>query len=154
MASVAAGLLMCRKLKDELEYFLVHPGGPYYQRKNEGWWSIPKGVPEAPEKDLLVVACREFHEETGITPLPPYLKLGFIRQKGGKTVHAWTFLGDWSPEQGIKSNNFEIEWPPASGRLQKFPEADKGAWMNFEEASRMIKDTQRPFLRIALDIFK
>lgn len=153
MASEAAGLLMCRKHQGELEYFLVHPGGPYYQKKNEGWWSIPKGIPEPNEKDMLAVACREFQEETGIVPSPPFFELGSIKQKGGKTVHAWAFIGDWSPEQGINSNEFEIEWPPASGRRQKFPEADKGAWMNLEEASHMIKDTQRPFLQTAQTIF-
>ena len=154
MTSQAAGLLMCRQGKDELEYFLVHPGGPYFQKKNEGWWSIPKGLPEENEKDMLVVACREFMEESGLVPSPPYHALGSVKEKGGKTVHAWAFIGNWSPADGIRSNAFEIEWPPKSGRLQKFPEADRAGWFNMEQATIMIKDTQLPFLHRAREIFR
>lgn len=143
---------MCRRMAGELEYFLVHPGGPYFQKKNEGWWSIPKGLPEGEQEELLHVACREFKEETGIIPLPPFYALGTIRQKGGKTVHAWAFMGSWSPEEGIVSNEFEIEWPPKSGSYKKFPEVDKAAWMNFEKASIMLHEDQLPFLKKAQEI--
>lgn len=153
MASIATGLLMCRAYQGRLEYFLVHPGGPFFQKKKEGSWTIPKGIPERNE-ELLHAACREFKEETGITPVPPYYALGSIKQKGGKTVHAWAFIGDWSPADGFVSNEFEMEWPPKSGRMQKFPEVDKAQWMDFELAAKMIKETQRPLLEKAHEVLK
>lgn len=148
MADVAAGLLMCRKIDQELEFFLVHPGGPYFVKKNEGWWSIPKGLPEGKE-ELLETAQREFEEETGIHPEPPFHELGTVKQKGGKIIHAWAFMGAWDPADGIVCNDFEIEWPPRSGQSKKFPEVDKAAWMKFDQAIKMIKDKQIPFLERA-----
>jgi predicted NUDIX family NTP pyrophosphohydrolase len=152
MASlIAAGLLMCKWDDDELLYFLVHPGGPFYMKKDEGVWSIPKGLPEATE-DLLSTAQREFHEETGLTSHPPYFPLGTITQKAGKIVHAWTFKGDWDPATGITCNTFTIEWPPRSGKMKEYPEQDRAAWMNFEKASRAIVREQIPLLERAKEI--
>jgi predicted NUDIX family NTP pyrophosphohydrolase len=148
---VAAGLLMCRWTDDSLEYFLVHPGGPFFAKKDTNVWSIPKGIPEEGEQ-LLETALREFKEETGITPTPPYFLLTPVKQKGGKRVHAWTFLGEWNPAQGIVSNTFKLEWPPKSGRFQEYPEQDRAAWMQLNDAKSAIRDVQVSFLEEALII--
>src|SRR5688572_17502083 len=129
----SAGLLMCRWYDGLLEYFLVHPGGPFFKNKDAGAWSIPKGLPDEGE-EMLKAAIREFIEETGINPTPPYYELSPIKQKNGKTVFAWTFLGDWDATTGIKSNLFKLEWPPKSGKFQEFPEQDRAAWMDLEKA--------------------
>ncbi len=142
---LAAGLLMCRSFNDVLKYFLVHPGGPFFKNKNLGVWSIPKGLPDGKE-DLLKTAQREFFEETGIKPEHPLMDIGFITQKGGKVVYAWTFLGTWEPEDGILSNKFAIVWPPGTGKMVEFREVDQGKWMNYSEASRHINPAQIPFL--------
>src|SRR5687768_17509367 len=117
---VACGLLMCRRQNGILQYFLVHPGGPFFKNKDAGVWSIPKGIPDEGE-DHLAAAIREFMEETALEPQPPYHPLPHVQQKGGKTVYAWTFLGEWDESQGIKSNTFSLEWPPKSGKFQEFP---------------------------------
>lgn len=153
MANIAAGLLMYRKKKGELEFFLVHPGGPFYVKKNEGVWSIPKGQPEDGE-DLLQTAQREFFEETGIKPSPPFQPLGSVKLKSGKIVHAWAFRGDWNPDQGIISNIFKIEWPPASKKFIDIPEVDRAEWMTLDKAVKMIHPVQVPFLRKAKEMFK
>lgn len=144
---------MCRFNNGELEYFLVHPGGPFFKNKDLNTWSIPKGLPEDGE-DLLTAAQREFREETGLLASPPFYALDSIKQKGGKTVFAWCFLGEWDPAQGIVSNTFELEWPPRSGRRQVFPEQDKAAWMNLERANMAIIEGQRPFLEKARHVLK
>ena len=144
--NIAAGLLMCKIEKGTLHFFLVHPGGPFFKNKDAGAWSIPKGIPESTEKDLLMIATREFLEETGITPSEPYEAIGHVQQKAGKIVHAWTFLGEWDPAAGIKSNTFPLEWPPKSGKFQQFPEMDKGAWFTYEEAISKINPAQVAFL--------
>jgi predicted NUDIX family NTP pyrophosphohydrolase len=138
---IASGLLMCRWNSDVLEYFLVHPGGPFFKNKDEGVWSIPKGLPE-PGEDLLTTAQREFTEETGLVATPPYHALSPVTQKAGKLVHAWTFLGDWNPSKGIVSNNFKTEWPPRSGKFQEFPEQDRAEWMTLETAKTHINPAQ------------
>lgn len=143
--SLAAGLLMCRLFNGILEYFLVHPGGPFFKNKDLGVWSIPKGLPEGTE-DLISVAQREFFEETGIRSVPPLIDIGFIKQKGGKVVHAWTFLGTWNQEDGISCNSFSLEWPPHSGRNVEFPEVDKAKWMVYSEAANQIIAEQILFL--------
>jgi len=148
MPPQTAGLLMCRKEKEELEFFLVHPGGPFYVKKNEGAWSIPKGLPEGNE-ELQLTAEREFFEETGITPVPPYQSLGNAKMKSGKVIHAWTFLGTWNPEDGIVSNHIEIEWPPRTGKKISIPETDRGEWMDFQKAKVMINSSQLVFLERA-----
>ncbi len=151
-SNVSAGLLMCRFNDNQLQFFLVHPGGPFFQNKNKGVWSIPKGIPEEGE-DLFVTAQREFREETGLHPAPPFHPLGQIKQKSGKIVHAWAFIGGWNPQDGTTSNYFEIEWPPRSGKRQRFPEQDKAEWMTLEKAKVYINPQQAPFLERALEIF-
>ena len=140
---ISCGLLMYR-IKPELQFFLVHPGGPFFKNKHEGSWTIPKGLP-LPNESLLDAAIREFKEETGIVPTGPYTELGHVVQKSGKVVYAWAFAGEWDGGK-VFSNEFEIEWPPRSGRKQKFPEVDKAAWYTHEEAIVMVNPAQRLFL--------
>src|SRR5688572_27207668 len=149
--NLAAGLLMCRVSEGVLQYFLVHPGGPFYKNKDAGVWSIPKGIPEEGE-DLIDTAQREFFEETGIKAIRPFHEIGTIKQKGGKEVHAWTFRGKWDPETGINCNNFSLEWPPRSGKMVDFPEVDKAMWMDYAKAIAMIISEQVPFLDRAATI--
>jgi predicted NUDIX family NTP pyrophosphohydrolase len=151
--NVAAGLLMCRKTPEALSFLLVHPGGPYFRNKEAGVWTIPKGLPEAGE-DLAETARREFFEETGIRPIPPFHDLGTVKQKSGKVVYAWAFLGAWDPVTGITCNEFTIEWPPRSGKRTSFPEVDKAEWMDFETAKKSILPEQIAFLERAAEIFK
>lgn len=128
-----------------MEVFLVHPGGPYYVRQDEGVWSVAKGL-VGPHEDLLVAAQRELREETGF-PLPPgpYVPLGRVVQRGGKVVEAWAVVADFDPAR-LVSNTFELEWPPRSGRAQAFPEVDRAAWYELEQAARKILPSQRPLL--------
>lgn len=153
MPQVAAGLLMLRKTQDEPEFFLVHPGGPFWAKKNEGAWSIPKGLVESGE-ELLDAAKREFKEETGIQPVEPFYLLGSVKLKSGKIIHAWAFLGEWNPADGITSNYIQVEWPPRSKKFISIPEADRGEWMTYEKASAMINPNQLPFLSRATNLFK
>ncbi len=136
---------MYRFQKDLLQIFLVHPGGPFFARKDAGVWTIPKGEPEQ-EETLEETARREFEEETGIAPATSLIPLGLIKQKGGKTVHAWAFAGEWNPEVGLQGNTFELEWPPRSGRKQHFPEVDRAAFFTPDEARQKIIAAQIPFL--------
>ena len=130
----------------QLEVFLAHPGGPFFKNKDDGHWSIPKGEIEAGE-DLLVAARREFKEEVGIDPwCGDFLELGSVRQKGGKIVHAWAFQGDCDESRPLQSNTFELEWPPLSGRIQRFPEIDRVAFFTVPEARKKLKEAQHPFL--------
>jgi predicted NUDIX family NTP pyrophosphohydrolase len=128
-----------------LEVFLAHPGGPFFARKDAGHWTIPKGEIE-PGEELLAAAVREFKEETGIEAHGPFLHLGSIKQRGGKTVHAWAFAGDWDGSTPITSSLMSLEWPPGSGRVQHVPEIDRARFFALAEARRRIKDTQCPFL--------
>lgn len=148
--NISAGLLMYRQADDELAFFLAHPGGPYFIGKDEGWWTIPKGLPEAGE-ELLETALREFREETGIEPQPPYIPLGEIKQKGGKWVHAWAFKGNWHEEKGFRCNTFKVEWPYKSGKWQEYPEIDRVGWFSYEEACRKINAAQVPLLDALLN---
>jgi predicted NUDIX family NTP pyrophosphohydrolase len=127
-----------------LEVFLVHPGGPFWTAKDEGAWSIPKGLIESGE-DNFATAKREFEEETSIHPSEPFIGLGEIRQKSGKRIMAWAFerSGD---APSIKSNSFSIEWPPRSGLKKDFPEIDKGEFFALPEARRKINQAQAQFL--------
>jgi predicted NUDIX family NTP pyrophosphohydrolase len=134
-ASVSAGLLLYRRAGGRLEVFLAHPGGPFWQRKDTGAWTIPKGAIE-PGESPLAAACREFQEETGLAPQGPFLELGSIRQKAGKVIHAWAWEGDADPA-AIRSNSMETEWPRGSGRMISFPEVDRCAW--FEPAAARIR---------------
>jgi predicted NUDIX family NTP pyrophosphohydrolase len=135
---------MYRYRDEALEVFLVHPGGPFWARKDPGAWSIPKGEHRADE-DPLAAACREFREETGLTAEGPFRALIEIRQKGGKYVQAYAFEGDADP-RAIRSNTFTMEWPPRSGQQQEFPEVDRAAWFGLEEAREKILAGQRPLL--------
>lgn len=129
----------------KVEVLLVHPGGPFWAKRNEGAWSIPKGEIE-PGETALGVARREFEEELGTPPPDGELtSLGTVRQAGGKIVHAWTARGDLDVAR-VTSVTFSMEWPPRSGRMQEFPEVDRAAWFDLDEARRMILPSQLPFL--------
>jgi predicted NUDIX family NTP pyrophosphohydrolase len=135
---------MYRDADQGLEVLLVHPGGPFWQRKDSGAWTIPRGEVE-PGEDYLAAAIREFTEETGCPPAGPYLPLGEARQRSGKTVHAWAFRGTCDPSS-IHSNLFEIEWPPKSGHRQQFPEIDRAGFFTIAEARNKIIASELPFL--------
>ena len=137
---ISAGMLLFRRTSGKLEIFLAHPGGPFWTRQEEGTWTIPKGVIEEGE-DPLDAAQREFREETGIEPQPPFLPLGSIRQKAGKTVHAWAWEGD-ADASTIVSNLMRIEWPRGSGRWQTYPEVDRCAWFDPRGAREKINSAQ------------
>jgi predicted NUDIX family NTP pyrophosphohydrolase len=144
MPKESAGLLMYRLRGGALEYLLVHPGGPFWQHKDAGAWSIPKGE-LLPAEDPLAAAQREFEEEVGFKPQGPFLALTPIKQKGGKIVHAWAFEGDCDPAQ-IHSNTFSLQWPPGSGRLQQFPEVDRAAFFNAEAGPEQLNPAQAEWL--------
>lgn len=144
MAKQSAGLLMYRQKAGRLEVFLVHPGGPFWAKKDEGAWTIPKGEYEDDEP-ALTAAQREFVEETGFLVAGPFLELGAIRQSGGKMVAGWAFAGDCDPEK-LVSNTCMIEWPPRSKRQIEIPEVDRGQWFSIPDARRYMRDTQHPFL--------
>jgi predicted NUDIX family NTP pyrophosphohydrolase len=127
-----------------LEVLLVHPGGPFWHRKDDGAWMLSKGEIEDGE-DMLAAARREFFEETGYEAHGQPLSLGTLRQTGGKLVHAWAIENDWDPQRLI-SNTFEMEWPPKSGRIQSFPEVDSAAWFPLQTARRKILKSQSEFL--------
>lgn len=143
--SVSAGLLMFRRNTDSLEFLLVHPGGPFWKNKDDGVWSIPKGEAQ-PEEDLLTRAQIEFEEEIGIKPSGNFLPIGSIKQKGGKTVHAWGFEGDLPESFELHSNTFQLEWPARSGKFADFPEVDRVEFFPDEIARRKLKAAQIPFL--------
>lgn len=142
---VSAGILLYRTVEGSLEVLLGHQGGPFAARKDLGTWSVLKGEVE-PDEALEAVAAREFEEETGhALPDGPWIGLGSTRQKGGKLVHAWGCRGDLDPATA-HSNTFLMEWPPGSGRQAEFPEIDRVAWFDLDEARRRIKDAQAVFL--------
>jgi predicted NUDIX family NTP pyrophosphohydrolase len=143
MPKRSAGLMMYRRSQMCLEVFLVHPGGPFWAKKDKGAWTIPKG--EYEEESPLTAARREFEEETGFSATGEFFELGTIKQKGGKLVIAWAFEGDCDPTR-LTSNTCEIEWPPRSGRRLEIPEIDRGQWFNIEEAREYIREEQQPFL--------
>jgi predicted NUDIX family NTP pyrophosphohydrolase len=144
MAKTSAGLLMFRVRGGAPEVLLVHPGGPLWAAKDEGAWSIPKGVVQ-PGEDTLAAARREFEEETGFPAKGTFLPLTPLRQPSGKVIHAWALEGDADPAQ-LRSNLFSLEWPPKSGRCQSFPEVDRAEWFPLATAHRKIIPRQRGFL--------
>jgi len=144
MAVTSAGLLLYRRAT-HLEVFLVHPGGPYWAAKDEGAWSVPKGLVD-PAEDELSAARREFREETGFeVPGGAARDLGAFRQPSGKRLRVWALEGDCDPA-GLTSNLFSMEWPPRSGRVQQFPEVDRGAWFAPAQALASITRGQRAVL--------
>lgn len=144
MKKTSAGLLMFRRAPGGLEVLLAHPGGPFWASKDLGAWSIPKGEIKDGEEPLAA-AQREFLEETGFACAPPFIDLGEVKQSGGKRVRAWAFEGDCDPAL-LVSNEFEMEWPPKSGHLRRFPEVDRAAWFGIDEARRRIGQGQQPLL--------
>ena len=145
MSAQSAGLILYRQHDGKVEVLLVHPGGPFWQKRDEGVWSIPKG--ELAENEAAIdVARREFHEELG-TPPPggQGTPLGTVRQAGGKIVHAWALPGDLDVTR-TTSNTFELEWPPRSAKMQTFPEVDRAAWFDLETARRKLIPGQRAFI--------
>jgi predicted NUDIX family NTP pyrophosphohydrolase len=132
MPKASAGLLMYRKRNGQLEALLVHLGGPFWKNKDRGAWFVPKGEIN-PGEDELVAARREFQEETGLVPAGLFLSLGSVKHKSGKTVTAWAFSGDCDPAS-LKSNTFEMEWPPKSGKRAQFPEIDRADFFTVERA--------------------
>ena len=144
-ARVSAGILLFRAREGRLEVLLGHPGGPFFAKKDEGSWTVLKGEAD-PGEELPAVARREFAEETGRqAPDDTMLELGEVRQRGGKTVVAWALAGDLDPAEA-RSNTFEVEWPPRSGRRREFPEIDRVEWFDLETARRKILLAQVPFL--------
>jgi predicted NUDIX family NTP pyrophosphohydrolase len=141
-SEVSAGILAFRR-NATVELLLAHPGGPYWQNKDAGAWSIPKGMVES--GDVLACAKREFNEETGLTARGPFIPLQPVRQKSGKTVHGFAIEADFDLT-AFASNQFEMEWPPHSGQQQSFPEIDRIAYFDVATARRKILPAQRPFI--------
>jgi predicted NUDIX family NTP pyrophosphohydrolase len=138
---------MFRKRGDQLEVLLAHPGGPLFRSKDDGVWTIPKGEIDHEGDDLLHRAQTEFEEEVGISAEgADWINLGWIKQKGGKTVYAWAFEGDLPESFQCRSNMFEMEWPPRSGKMQNFPEVDEACFFSLQDARHKLKEAQTPFL--------
>lgn len=137
---------MFRRKGDSLEFLLVHPGGPFWKNKDDGAWTIPKGEVQ-PEEDLLGRALIEFEEELGIKPSTGnWIPVGSIKQKGGKTIHGWAFEGDLPELFELRSNTFQLEWPPRSGKFTEFPEIDRAQFFPEPIARAKINPAQIPFL--------
>jgi predicted NUDIX family NTP pyrophosphohydrolase len=145
MPRTSAGLLVYRRRHQSIEVFLVHPGGPFWQNKDDGAWSIPKGEYPSGEEPLDA-AKREFREETGFSIEGTFHALTPVKQAGGKTVHAWAVEGDFDATQA-RSNTFTMEWPRGSGKLQQFPESDRADWFTLDFAREKILAGQAPLLK-------
>ncbi|HSM96969.1 MAG TPA: NUDIX domain-containing protein [Rhizomicrobium sp.] len=145
MAVRSAGILLYRRRNGIGEVFLIHPGGPYWAKKDMNAWSVPKGIVGEGE-DPLLAARREFQEETGFEVDGEYLPLGTFRQPSGKQLSVWAIEGDADPAR-LVSNSFEMVWPPKSGRMQQFPEADRSAWFSRAQAQAKIVKGQRPIVQ-------
>ena len=143
-AKVSAGILLYRLSTNGLEVFLVHPGGPFWAKRDLGSWSVPKGEIDGDE-DLLEAAKREFHEETGARLEGDFVELAALRQPSGKVVHVWAVEGEIDASS-IASNTFSIEWPPQSGETREFPEVDRAEWFTLAEARDKLLPGQRPLL--------
>lgn len=144
MQKRSAGILVYRRREDVLEVFLVHPGGPFWAKKDLGAWTVPKGE-YTDEEEPLDAAIREFKEETGFAIGGEFVELGTITQASGKVVSAWACAGNFDAGE-LTSNSCEIEWPPHSGRSMTIPEVDRGGWFSLEEAKNRIFSAQQPFL--------
>lgn len=150
MTKQSAGILVFRRFADTIEVFLVHPGGPFWAKKDAGAWSIPKGE-YAEDEDALDAAKREFQEETGLAIEGTFLLIGTAKQSGGKIITAWAIEANLDPSS-VKSNMFDMEWPPKSGRTQAFPEIDKARWFTLEEAREKLLKGQVAFLDRLVDM--
>lgn len=148
----SAGLLLYRLREERLELFLAHPGGPYWARKDDGVWSIPKGLIDEGE-DPLAAARREFAEETGHPVDGRFIPLGELKQKGNKIVHAWAVAGDLDPDT-IVSNTYPIQWPPKSGQWRSYPEVDRAGWFGVDKARVKILPGQAGFIDRLLEILE
>ena len=148
--ATSAGIIMFRDGEAGREVLLVHPGGPFWAKKDDGAWSIPKGEFTEGE-DPLAAARREFEEELGTPVSGDFVELTAIKQNGGKLVYAWAVRGDLDPER-LKSNSFTMEWPPRSGKMQSFPEVDRAGWFDLETARRKILESQRGLIEQVSDI--
>jgi predicted NUDIX family NTP pyrophosphohydrolase len=144
VAKRSAGLLLYRRGERGVEVFLVHPGGPYWEKKDLGAWTIPKGE-YGDDEEALDAARREFHEETGFVAEGKFVELGSVRQAGGKIVSAWAVEGDCDAAR-LVSNTCEIEWPPRTGRRIEIPEVDRGEWFSLAEAREKMFEAQQEFL--------
>jgi predicted NUDIX family NTP pyrophosphohydrolase len=144
-ARVSAGIVVYRWKEGFLEVLIAHPGGPFFARRDEGYWTIPKGEPKVAE-DLVEAAVREFKEEVGFKPMGPFIDLGSIQQKGGKVVYAWACEGDLPNGHVHQCNTFRMEWPLNSGKFQSFPEIDKACFFPVSEARRKLKEAQVPLV--------
>jgi predicted NUDIX family NTP pyrophosphohydrolase len=144
MPKQSAGLLLFRERGGQLEVLLVHPGGPFWAKKDDGAWSIPKGEFTSDEEPLAA-ARREFEEELGAPVDGDFIPLGAVKQAGGKVVHAWAARGNFDPAR-LKSSSFSMQWPPRSGRQQEFPEVDRAEWFLLETARTKILKGQAGFL--------
>jgi predicted NUDIX family NTP pyrophosphohydrolase len=144
MPKESAGILMYKRQSDEVLVLLAHPGGPFWRNRDEGAWTIPKGEPE-PNEGASEASRREFEEELGVPATGALQSLGSIRQRGGKWVEAFAMEGDFDPAS-LRSNTFEIEWPPRSGRMASFPEVDRAAWLPLAVARRKILPSQEALL--------
>jgi len=144
MSKKSAGILLYRFNNKEIEFFLVHPGGPFFVKKDSGAWSIPKGEFDESE-NAFAAAIREFKEEVGVDLSGKAITLSPVKQKSGKEVFAWAIEGDLDP-QNISSNSFAIEWPPKSGKFRDYPEIDKGEWFDYHEAKQKINPAQIPLI--------
>jgi predicted NUDIX family NTP pyrophosphohydrolase len=152
MAKTSAGLMMYRSRGGELEVLLVHPGGPFWKKKDAGAWFIPKGeLLEGEAK--LAGARREFEEETGIASTGDFIELGFVKQKSGKVIFAWAFEGDCDPAS-IRSNTFSIEWPPKSGKMAEFPEVDRANFFSVAQAREKMHPVEFPLVEKLADILR
>jgi len=144
MLKRSAGLLLYRIQEGRVEVLLVHPGGPFWAKKDQGAWSIPKGEIEAGE-DPFSTAKREFEEELGFAPQGKFTKLETVKQKGGKTIQAWAFEGNCEPSS-VRSNTFVMEWPPRSGKEREFPEIDRAEFFEIRDAKQRINAAQTELL--------
>jgi predicted NUDIX family NTP pyrophosphohydrolase len=149
VAKRSAGILLFRRRRGGVEVLLVHPGGPFWARRDIGAWSIPKG--ECEGEDALAAARRELEEETGLAVAGDLIPLGEVVQKGGKTVSAWAAQGEFNPA-ALRSNTFELEWPPRSGRRQSFPEIDRAQWFAPDAARQKILPAQAAFIDRLLQV--
>ena len=146
-SKVSAGIRLFRKREHGLEVFLAHPGGPFFAKKDEGIWTIPKGEIN-PEEDPLKAAIREFYEEIGVAldSSKTFTPLGDITQKSGKLVHAWAYEGDIDPTHKVSGGSFNMQWPPRSGKTATFQEIDRAEFFTIDQAKIKLIEAQRPFL--------